>query len=594
MKRHTFSKISLLMAAMIATAIPSCKSYLDLNDPDNLFSEQYVYSNVSGAKGATIGVYAMLSRVFNGGTLPTRFSLDTDEGWGTTGSGDNGQADISRYNINPTNNQLTLAFENLYLGIERANNVIKNIPQMALYANGNAQEKAELRRFHGEALTLRAIFYLELIKNWGDVPAPFEPSLDQKDLALPKTNRDEIYDHILEDLKTATELVPWKGEGSAAVIDERITKATVKAVRAKVALYAGGYSLRISRQMERRADYLELYKIVQQECTDIMARGDIHKLNPAFKSIFQDNILAYKIEPNGEVLLETGVGRTAVEGSTGYIDGPRYIPVGLTALAGSGGSFHVMPSYLYAFDKNDQRRSVMFAPYNTNLNTMIRTPITMPSWVLGKFRLDWLNPLPNSTAQQWGVNTPLIRLSDVMLMLAEVENELNGGPTPAAIAAFEAVRKRAFKGNEDKIGVTPADKDGFFKAIMNERWFEFTGEGVRKYDLIRWNLLGTRIAEAKATLSKMLAKTPPYDNLPQTMWYKLNSPGDIVWGNSMDERTPATPMPAGYAAVAWMSALTQKYIDNVAQGFQAGKNELLPIPLTSLNSNPNLKQDYGY
>ena len=92
----------------------------------------------------------------------------------------------------------------------------------------------------------------------------------------------------------------------------------------------------------------------------------------------------------------------------------------------------------------------------------------------------------------------------------------------------------------------------------------------------------------------MLAKTPPYDNLPQTMWYKTNTPGDIVWGNALDEKTPYTPIPPGYAAIAWMSALNAKYIDNLAQGFQANKNELLPIPLTSINSNPNLTQDYGY
>ncbi len=564
-----------------------------MDDPATLMSEKYVFSNVANVTNAVMGVYKMLATVYNGGSAPTRYSLDSDEGWGTVGNGDNGQADISRYNITSTNSQLNLVFEYLYSGIDRANNCIKNIPQMDLYKNGSAADQQQLRRLYGEALTLRAQFYFELIKNWGDVPAPFTPSIDQRDLALPKTDRDTIYNKILDDLKTAETLIPWRGDSIASTIDERITKGTVKGVRARVALYAGGYSLRRSGKLERRADYLALYTIARDECNDIIQRPDKHRLNPSFTAVFKDNILAYKIEPNGEVLFETGVGRDAREGSTGYLDGPRFIPVGLTALSGSG-IFHITPSFFYAFNQYDSRRDVTFAPYQSDLNTMIRTPKPMSLWSLGKFRLDWLTPLPNSTAQQWGVNLPLMRLSDVLLMFAETENELNGGPTPAAISAYEQVRKRAFRGNESQMGITPTGKDAFFKAVADERWFELAGEGLRKYDLIRWNMLTTRLKEMKDILNKMLAKTPPYDNLPQTMWYKNNSPGDIIWGNSFYTKTPVTPVPAGYATVAWMSALTTAYITNIAVGFQPNHSEMYPIPQTTMDSNPNLKQDFGY
>ena len=60
-------------------------------------------------------------------------------------------------------------------------------------------------------------------------------------------------------------------------------------------------------------------------------------------------------------------------------------------------------------------------------------------------------------------------------------NEINSGPTAAAISAFEEVRKRAYAGNTGLIGVTPSDKAGFFNAIANERFLEFGHEGIRKY-----------------------------------------------------------------------------------------------------------------
>ena len=98
-------------------------------------------------------------------------------------------------------------------------------------------------------------------------------------------------------------------------------------------------------------------------------------------------------------------------------------------------------------------------------------------------------PLLPGTVLNVGYNWAMIRFSDVLLMYAEAVNEINGSPTPAAITAFEEVRKRAYRGNTALIGITPTDKAGFFNAIVNERFLEFGHEAIRKYDLIRWNLL---------------------------------------------------------------------------------------------------------
>src|SRR6476469_8885516 len=104
-------------------------------------------------------------------------------------------------------------------------------------------------------------------------------------------------------------------------------------------------------------------------------------------------------------------------------------------------------------------------------------------------------------------------------MFAEAENELNG-PTSAAIAAYEEVHKRAYKGNESRIGVTPTDKAGFFNAIVNERYLEFGNEHIRKYDLIRWNLMAPTMAPTTGTLRVKLRALGANPNIPQYMYWR--------------------------------------------------------------------------
>ena len=86
----------------------------------------------------------------------------------------------------PGNAQITNPFNQLFQGIEFANLCIENIPKMDLYTNGTEEEKKKLKRMYGEALTLRAQYYFEAIRNWGDLPAHFEPAyiLSQKPIPV--------------------------------------------------------------------------------------------------------------------------------------------------------------------------------------------------------------------------------------------------------------------------------------------------------------------------------------------------------------------------------------------------------------------------
>lgn len=585
---------SIFIICIVAMVIPSCKKYLKV-EPDSMFSEEYVFSSVSDASKAVTGVYNRLAGDFGyGGRLNYYFSGDTDEILGTgsnsSGGGDNANKAIARYNATPSNTQLEPVYNQLYQGIERANNCLKNLPKMNLYTNGTDAQQRELRRLHGEVLTLRAQFYFDLIKHWGDIPAQFMPSSDLPTLSLPKTDRDSIYDVLLADLLQAEDLVPWRGESGVA-IDERITKGAVKGLRARLALHRGGFSLRRSGVMERRDDYAKFYEMAKKECQDIMTSGR-HKLNASYEAVFKDNLDAHRIEPNGEVLFEVALagGTGVADGKIGNIDGIR--------VNGKGqGSIYMIPTYFYSFDSMDVRRDVTVAAYAIDAagNKIASVNTLGMGILLAKFRRDWIsNPAvpPTSDASYHGVNWPLIRYSDILLMFAEAENELNG-PTTEAIAAFTEVRKRGFNGDESKIGVIPSDKAGFFKAIVNERAFELGGEAVRKYDLIRWNIIHPTFVKMKADLALMRQNAAPFNNLPIRMFYKQQSQ-QLVWLGSYYKPSTLTTAPAGYTAVNWTAGIPVTFVSQVAEMFKPNHSELLPLPQSAINSNTNLKQDYGY
>jgi len=607
-----------MLAAMVAS-FTSCKKYLEL-DPISSFGPDYVFNSTANADKAVIGAYAQLGGDQGYGIrLSMYYPLDNDEMMGQGGgdplTGDNERRDIAHYFVKPSNTQLAGPFGQLYKGVEYANLAIYYIPKMDLYNSGSDADKAALKRYYGEALALRAQFYYELIRNWGDVPAQYNPSAFETDLFKPKTNRDSIYDHILGDLATAETMVPWRTE--VAYTAERFTQGAVRALRARIALARGGYSLRSNGQMSRdEANYKKYYQIARDECNAIMQRTADHKLNSSYQSVWKDYVCKHINEPNGEILWEVGMsggGSNVGDSKLGYYNGPRYNGLGNSALT-------VLPTYFYSFNQSDTRRDVMCAPYNINIGPVL-AGTTLQSIFDGKFRRDWTNSL-TSEAQYLGTNWPVLRYSDVLLMFAEAENELNG-PTAAAISAYEQVRRRAF--GAASIGVTPTNKADFFTAIVNERAWELGGEGIRKYDLIRWNLLKTKLDEAKARLKAMYTASEPnkyiyqgpdysqvpyataansvtdYTNLPANMYYvNGSSSAPLIYANSLYAPAPAAA-PAGTTGVSWVSRAVEAsnplYTTIgrfLAYGFTPNKSELLPFPQTQIDVNPNLKQNPGY
>jgi hypothetical protein len=616
------NKLTITIIICILLVSAGCKKYLS-QTPITEFGADKVFSDIPSAYKALAGVYSRLvGDAGYGIRLSLYYPVDNDEMQGPTGAGDNDRRDIARYAATPSNAQITNPFNQLFQGIEYANICIDNIPKMAAYAGS-----PQLKRMYGEALTLRAQFYFEAIRNWGDLPAHFKPAyaLATENPFPSRTSCDSLYEQLITDLKDAEDFVPWRNDiaGIGDPSDERITKGAIKGLRARIALFRGGFTLRQTGGMQRGANYQTYYQIAKDECNDIITSGQ-HALNPSYKALWKDQVGSRAAtDPQGELMFQaSAIGRTGAEDTKlGYYNGPRVNNLG-------NSSVNPLPTYFYYFDSLDKRRDVTIATYFVAADGV--TKITPGAQALvstndGKYRRDWItNPVvsPTDMVQYFSLKWQLLRYADVLLMFAEAENELNG-PTAGAYNAVNMVRRRGFGKPITTVDISVdltagLSKADFFKAIVRERALELGGEGTRKYDLIRWNLLATAITETRANLNRMatasamisptyMAPPPPYtltNTLPVAMLLKTGNTADdaTIWANSFYVPAPAST-PTGTTRLTWIALPTTAAprnsvgttaADRYATGFVTGKGELLPIPQPARDANINLKQNPGY
>ncbi len=310
---YTIRKKVLVIAGLFLLLPFSCEKFFEI-DIVSQVDKNNVFLTVDYTKQAILGVYQVMT-LDEGYSkrLNMFYAPDNDCEMCSGSSLDNGRRDIARYTANSGNAEIEKPWINLYKGINRAAICIENIPSSPVYETGSENEIAEMDRMLGEAYTLRALFYYELIRNWGDVPFWTKSTEAGDEYALPKTNRDTIYDYIIGDLYKAIDLVPWRSE---LVSEERITKGAVKGLLARIALARGGYSLRKEGGMQRSADYRDFYQIARDQCWDIMESGE-HELNPVFENIFR-NHCEYVLDSDfGESMWEVGLGQFR-SGEVGY------------------------------------------------------------------------------------------------------------------------------------------------------------------------------------------------------------------------------------------------------------------------------------
>lgn len=544
------------LLALLACGISSC----DMEAPSqSSMDSSLIFSQYEMAEAAVMGIHQSFGETnsYRGRYLPY-YGINSDVEWinGLEASGinDGGKNDLATYNAQPSNSQMNTdnnAYAKFYEGIERANKAIEGIR-----AYGNYENNPDMAHLLGEALTLRAVIYLDLIKGWGDVPTRFS-SITSETMYLPRADRDEIYKQLLADLLEAENYVYWPNESNITQTTERVSKAFVKALRARIALYAGGYSqradgIRLSNDpdLERTA----MYTIVRDECLDVIAQYPNLASLPFkdnFTNLCRDVVTAGQ-ESIWEIPFSEGRGRVL------YTLGVEHQAKDQYTQQNKGGVNGPLPTLFYDYDVDDIRRNITCAPFRwsqtlTN-GRSTQELASLKEWNFGKLRYEWMSRIVTSTNDD-GVNWQYMRLADVYLMAAEAVNELEG---PANAAQYmRPVLERALP--SDKVSAymntATASKESFFDAIVEQRGLEFAGESLRKADLIRWNLLKTKLDEAKTKMKQLARREGKYADLID----KVYTYQTVVNEGEANEIVNAIPAGA-YTSIETIDGMTDIFV----------------------------------
>lgn len=280
-----------------------------------------------------------------------------------------------------------------------------------------------------------------------------------------------------------------------------------------------------------------------------------------------------------------------------------------------------MPTFYFDYSVKDLRRDITCCPFYWNKG--VQELRSLKNWSFGKLRYEWTNRFIASGNDD-GINKCYMRYADVVLMRAELENELNGAS--AAAPYLKQVRSRAFAEADQAtevdayVSAASASKEAMFNAIVDERAFEFAGELFRKADLIRWGLMKSKMDEAIAKMNKLVKledydAAHPYSQLT-VGGYIYYSMSDYNWTrDGVLYTTPNAqlniyglnygetgPVPDGYepytdsagSSSTWIKENALEDVIDYVYLRDPDKYQYWPIFNVNLNDNPNLENYSWY
>lgn len=459
MKNYLYN--SLIAGFLVIILVSSCKKQLE-EKPLSTVSPSNFYKTQADIEAATLGAIGIHA------------SLDL-YGWATQLTHMWPAGDFQR---GPSDQWENLTFESNWAYSDqlwKANyKLINNINLTLDKMNAVSFDEARKTALRGELLFLRATAYFDLVRLFGKVPIHLTPTTSLDNASLPEASIAEVYDVVVADLKEAETLLSLKnpyGVGYAS-------KGAATGLLVKVYAAMAGFPL---NDQSKWAEALEqVKKIVDINNPSVSAQPYSYALEPDFQNLFY-----LVVSP-----AFSGSGGTArpIIGKPANENGPEAVyeinfktTAGLLASAfpTSVSGLRMKEWLRVYFDEGDYRKEV--------------TMVTTDTDPLGGI---YLQKKFQSTGTTWNDNEnnwPYLRFANLVLYLAEAENEVNG-PTPLALRAINVIRERARRGKAgEPARAVPADytmadagsKDAFRKLITRERILEFAGEGENWFDWIR-------------------------------------------------------------------------------------------------------------
>ena len=447
---NKFICFSLLICALMV----NCKKNLT-ETPYSFLGEADSYKTAADAVTAVNAVYDRL-RTFYGMPMLLLSDLNADD-MTIRADGGASSVELDQNTYTAANGTFDGLYTNTYLFIDRANRVIKNVPQITMDA-------AQKTKIVGEAKFLRALGYFNLVRAFGSVPLVISPTTDVVNVAIARVSADSIYAQIINDLKDADNAaLPAKYTAAGEV--GRATSGAVKSLLAKVYL--------------TRKDWTN----AAAKAKEVIDAGN-YSLFPDYKDIFIPE------NKNGREHIFSAQ-YSCVKNSYGSAMGLNFAIFFSWPVQQSGGSCQADENFAASYETGDYRKKVTIITQKVNPATgalvLSRT---------GSHVDKYWDPAPCGLDQARN-NFMVIRYADVLLMYAEALNELSG-PVADAYSAINQVRTRARNGDatanpQNLAGLT---KEQFRDAVANERKWELCFEGHRRWDLLRTDKYVTTLQAA--------------------------------------------------------------------------------------------------
>lgn len=465
--------IYLLVFAATVLSMVSCKDFLELYPEDSL-SKATFYKNDDQVKNALTSIYAPLRKSALGSTYMNQANGSTDEVFMYNVPTES----LQNYSYSSTNSNIKSIWQACYLGIKNANALLEGLE------NPESNVSADVyRHAKGEALFFRGYYHFMVIQWWGSkttgIPLYTSTPKTYADTKKVPSSIKQVYDQIIEDMEQADKLLT---DQTVALLgySERVTKDAVDGILVRVCLYAAGYPL------NGGAPYYEKAIKWGLEVTKLN-----HSLVNDYKDVFIDQM---RDRYNKETIWEVGyqyygtdpaIAESNAGGNVGssfgmtrvFRDRNTSAEVLDSALVNEARFVH--PRLLNAYGQGDSRRNWAIGNYSYENQTLRKTPFIATTDIeeekdavlegyfwereVGKWRREYEPKMIRDKSSN-STNFPLLRYSDVLLMIAEAYNELDNQTD--ALPFINEVRLRAIPfpdtfGVVDSVEISSANNIGY-------------------------------------------------------------------------------------------------------------------------------------
>ena len=443
--------IYILLAFVTIVTLPSCEKFLSVDPPYAQDAENF-FQTPEDFDRALTGAYDLLQGSFLSLWIG-EIASDNAIAGGESVNDSKGLHDIDNMTHGGVNVELRSVLRWNYTGITRANYILEH--QDNIDFPGKAHIIAE-------AKFLRAYYYFELVKFFGDVPLILDKRIGIEEArSIPRSPKSEVYAQIEADLIAASAVL-----NPVASQKGRATKGAAKSLLGKVYLYQNKYTeaaeileeVIASGQYSLYQDYSTLFSVA--------AEG-----NP--ETVFDIEYTGLEGGSYGCLICLEGNAAVGFQGIRQY-NGPVY---------GDGNSYNLPTPELYAaFSPIDSRREATVLDIEAFIaaqpNAASITYAIGAGGHTGYYNNKYIKRqgeigLPDNDLTS-PVNYRVIRYADVLLMAAEANYQI-GNPTRAT-QLVNQIRQRA--------GIPGASVNSVEKVYLEHR-LELSGEGHRFFDLVR-------------------------------------------------------------------------------------------------------------